>query len=185
MQKGDGFMETHFIELSPANKECDIDFCRINEESFKGKSIFKYAEDYANASDSFKRTGKKMEILEIRPKTIRIRIISETSLQMVSKSLSGFSRELIRIDGVREDEGKDRLFADCIYNHSLFKSTIVADVESLEETAENLSNASALKMCVDLFYGDTTKTKEQFKARQEAKTQIKKILLDYKNKMEN
>lgn len=174
-------METHYLELRPAKKTSNINFEIVSKEEFKGKGVFEHSIDYANKSESFKRAGKQIELVECHADYLLIKITSDTRLQMVSKSLAGFSRELIRVDNIRESEGKIRLFSDCVYNHALFRSKVVIGQEKLEESAENLSNASALKICVDLFYGDTVKTKEQSDIKKDFSLSIKKLLINYKN----
>ncbi|MCB2354416.1 hypothetical protein [Clostridium estertheticum] len=174
-------METHYLELSPAKKDSTINFQTVSKEQFKNKGVIDHSIDYANESASFKRTGKHMELVKCHSDYLLIKITSDISLQMVSKSLAGFSRELIRVDDIREAEGKVRLFEDCVYNHAVFKSKVVIGQEKLEESAEDLSDASALKMCVDLFYGDTIKTKEQLEIKKDFGSRIKKLLITYKD----
>lgn len=180
-------MEEHFLKLSPANQNSSVDFLRISNEQFKGVRVLEYAMNHTNNSDSFKRARKELELVEVHARYLIVRITSEVPLQMVSKSLSGFSRELIRIDDIREaEEKKTRLFEDCVYNHSLFKSQIIEHPEELTEkiSPTELSSATALKMLIDLFYGDTTKTKVQQKVRQKAIAEVKQTLVAYKNEME-
>lgn len=172
-------MEIHYLELVPAKKGSNVNFKEIAMEKYEGKEIFVHAIGYANDSASFKRAGKTLKLLECNEQSLVVKITSESSLQMVSKSLAGFSRELIRIDDRREAEDKKRLFEDCVYNHAVFKSKIILGKEQVVENINEMSDSQALKLCVDLFYGDATKTKEQLAYRKGAIHKIKEILVGY------
>lgn len=172
-------MEEYFLKLTPANRKGNIDFSVIAMETFEEIPIFSYAENYVNQTDNFQKRKKILQILEIESGYLIVKLSSASKLEMASKSLAGFSRELLRIDERRALEGKPRLFEAAIYNHGLFKSEIVRGKEEIAETASNLSDSAALKLFIDLLYREPTKTREDSKKREEAIFSIKEILANH------
>lgn len=108
---------------------------------------------------------------------------SESKLEMASKSLAGFSRELLRIDQSMNPDADSRLFRYFSYNSSLFRNSEIDIREINQNDTLDMSDVDALKRCVDLFCDNMTTSKEEAKRRQEARKAIKNILLDYTNSL--
>lgn len=172
-------MEEYFLKLTPANRKGNVDFAAIAKEKVNGIPVFEHALKYVNQTENFQKRKKKLRILEIKSEYLMVQLSSSSKLEMVSKSLAGFSRELLRIDDRREVQGMKRLFDEAIYNHGLFKSEIVRDKNEIIETASMLSDSAALKLMVDLLYGEATKTKEDATRRENTILAIKEILTEY------
>lgn len=144
-------MDIKYFELRAANKDCKETFSEIATRVFKDKPIFEHASNYVNNSGSYKRNGRKLEIIEIKDYSITVKLSSESPLEMASKSLVGFSRELLRVDKeLNPDEGK-RLFRYFIYKSTLFRNTQIDMKEIETERSDEISDVDALKLCVDLF----------------------------------
>ena len=60
---------------------------------------------------------KQLHIMEITPEYLIIKLYSVSKLEMVSKSLAGFSRELLRVDEQRKARNEQSLFDNVEYNH--------------------------------------------------------------------
>ena len=71
------------------------------------------------------------------------------------------------------------LFDNVEYNHGLFRSEVIRGKEEIAETASKLSDSSALKLLIDLLYGEPIKTKEDGKRRTAVIFAIKEILTNY------
>ncbi len=172
-----GIMEEIILELRAANKNCTANFIEIAKRTYHDSPIFHYAVEYCNASASFRRVGKTLHLLDVTDNSLIIKLISETPLQMASKSLSGFSRRLLSID----KELGEGIFDDLKYNDTLFRSReFPMDDDFLEYEEEDMSDSEALKMCVDVFCTDITMTKEEKKCAENVNKQIKKALFEYK-----
>ena len=141
---------------------------------YHNNPIFEYTAAAVNASQSFKRTGKTLEIKEIRVDSIIVKLTSQTALQMASKSLAGFTRKLLSID----KELGANLFDEFIYNNTLFKN-IEIPASSLDTHSEPLSDSAALKRCVDIFCNDITTSREEQQYNEQIKQEIKSILFKY------
>lgn len=172
-------MEEYFLKLTPANRKGNVDFTAIAKEKVNGIPVFEHAQKYVNQTENFQKRKKRLKILEIQPKYLLVQLSSSSKLEMVSKSLAGFSRELLRVDERRKIHEEKSLFDEAVYNHGLFKSEIVRDKSEIIETASMLSDSAALKLMVDLLYGEATKTKEDAHRREHAILAIKEILTGY------
>ena len=83
-------MDIKYFELRAANKECQEKFSEVAKQQYQGTPIFEQACSYVNNSASYKRTGRHLEIIEISDYYIKVKLSSETKLEMASKSLAGF-----------------------------------------------------------------------------------------------
>ena len=172
-------MDIKYFELRAANKDCKETFSGIATQMFDKKPIFEHACNYVNNSGSYKRNGRKLEIIEIKDYRITVKLSSESPLEMASKSLAGFSRELLRVDKeLNPDEGK-RLFHYFIYKSTLFRNTQIDMKEIETERTDEMSDVDALKLCVDLFCNGMTTSKEEASMAASMKREIKKLLSQY------
>lgn len=177
------------LKLYAANGKCERSFCDIEKEQYKGESIFKRACEYTNRSGNFMRYGRKMEIISISTDYIGVKLYSEEELKMPSKSMSGFTRELLRMDKELYPDEEYHIFGSCMHKGALFKYQEEPDgfdnpdfdfdvleyLLSREDSDSNMhtpseeelkkleyketSDIDALKMCVDLFCGNNSKFK--------------------------
>ena len=108
-------MDIRYFELRAANKDCQEKFSEIAKQMYKGVPIFEHACNYVNNSASYKRTGRHLEIVEIKEHSITVKLSSKSKREMASKSLAGFTRELLRIDQELYPDEADRLFRLLIY----------------------------------------------------------------------
>ena len=172
-------MDIKYFELRAANKDCKETFSEIATQMFNNKPIFEHATNYVNNSGSYKRNGRKLELVEIKDYSITVKLSSESPLEMASKSLAGFSRELLRVDKeLNPDEGK-RFFSYFIYKSTLFRNTQIDMKEIETERTDEMSDVDALKLCVDLFCNGMTTSKEEASMAASMKKEIKKLLSQY------
>lgn len=173
-------MDVRYLELSAANKECKEKFTDIAKVVYKGKPIFEYARDYVNESPSYKRTGRHLELVSISDYSMMVKLTSESKLEMASKSLAGFSRELLRVDLELNPSEDERLFRMFVYNNTLFRNVQVEAPKSEGgiDYAE-MSDVDALKLCVEIFCNNMTSTKEEAVILASSKKKIKQILGEY------
>jgi len=176
-------MDVKYFELRAANKQCVEKFTDIAKQKVDKVPIFDHACEYVNNSSSYKRNGRRLEIMDIRDYSIIVKLTSESKLEMASKSLAGFSRELLRIDQSMNPDADSRLFRYFSYNSSLFRNSEIDIREINQNDTLDMSDVDALKRCVDLFCDNMTTSKEEAKRRQEARKAIKNILLDYTNSL--
>ena len=83
-------MDIRYFELRAANKDCKEKFSDVAKKKYAGVPIFEHACNYVNNSQSYKRTGRHLEIIEIGDYYIKVKLTSESKLEMASKSLAGF-----------------------------------------------------------------------------------------------
>ena len=172
-------MDIRYFELRAANKDCKEKFSDVAMKKYAGVPIFEHACNYVNSSQSYKRTGRHLEIIEIGDYYIKVKLTSETKLEMASKSLAGFTRELLRVDQeLFPDEG-ERMFRFFIYNNTLFRNTQFT-VEELEHAdSDEMSDVEALKLCVEVFCNGMTASKEEAVMNDRTKREMKKLLAEY------
>lgn len=159
-------MEIYKFELTPADRKSIIDFEAIEHEYH----LFSNAANNCNLGVSFKRDGKQIKIENITPKCICLTLISTSPLSAPRRTLSAFSRELIRLDK------KTDLLSDSIYNHTLFNIKNVDVSEISKKSVSDISDVELLKSIVDLLY---TPWIEDEKERNTVIYEIKKLLLPY------
>ena len=173
-------MDIKTLELRAANKDCEDKFTDVAKTEYDGMPIFEHACNYVNNSASYKRTGRHLDILEIKDYSIIVRLTSESKLEMASKSLAGFSRELIRVDQELHPVEEERIFYSFTYNNTLFKNTSIApDGIYLETVKRDISDVEALKLCVEIFCNGMTGSKMEAAMIATTKKDIKKLLLKY------
>lgn len=198
-------MNIIYLKLYAANKKCNHSFCKIEEEKYRGISIFKHASEYANQSAGFKRNGRKVEIVQVTNSYIMIKMYSEGKLEMASKAMACFTRELLRVDKEMYPDEEYHIFKECMFRDTLFKYQQISETEywlSFHQGDEDISyrkldyciygegwnmqidvqqyseisDVDALKMCVDLFCGNASRLKLGYEEEQKAKEEIKSIL---------
>lgn len=172
-------MNVRYFELRPANKDCQDKIIDISKKKYNKVPVFEHACNYVNESSSYRRNGRHLEIVEVGEDYLIVKLTSETKLEMASKSLVGFSRELIRIDEEMNPDSDARMFTYFMYNSSLFRNTPVDISEIDQNDTSDMSDTEALKKCVDLFCNTMTSTKEQAKKTAEVKQEIKRLLSEY------
>lgn len=166
------------FELRAANKECTDKLTDISQTIYKGQPIFDYACAYTNNSTSYKKGGRKLEILKVEDDYLQVRLISEGKLEMPSKSLAGFSRELMRVDAELHPNEEDRMFKNFVRASSLFRNIEIGETDIQMELSD-MSDVDALKRCVDIFCNTMVSGKEANILLDETKKAIKKVLKDY------
>lgn len=172
-------MDIRYFELKAANKDCKDTFTDIEKKEIDGASIFELARNYVNTSSSYKRNGRSLEIIEIKDYSIIVKLSSENKLEMASKSLVGFTRELLRIDKEINSKEDQQYFKNFLYKNTLFKNTQLA-AEDVDSTSNReMSDVDALKMCVDLFCNGMTLSKVEAIEADKIKKQIKSILKEH------
>ena len=172
-------MDIRYFELRAANKDCQEKFSEIAKQMYKGVPIFEHACNYVNNSASYKRTGRRLDIIEIGEYVIVVRLASETKLEMASKSIAGFSRELLRVDQELFPDESKRLFRLFIYNSTLFRNTQIEERVFTKEEMRELSDVDDLKMGVEICCSGMTGSKEEAAVFANAKRKIKDILQEY------
>lgn len=195
-------MNTVLLRLSAANKDCRKSFIEIQEEKYHGVPIFDHACEYVNQSASYRRNRRKIEIIEITDIFLVVRMYTEGNLEMASKAMAGFTRELLKVDKELYPDEENHIFGPCIANDTLFKYQQISEPSfSFDEYNHNqamdfsfdcysdnigctiewnksreLSNVEALKLCVDLFCGNASKLRSDYNEMEKAKEEIKRIL---------
>lgn len=166
------------FELRAANKDCTDKLTDIANTLYKGQLLFDYACSYTNSSSSYKKAGRVLEIVEVADEYLRVRLTSEGKLEMPSKSLAGFSRELLRVDAELHPGEDDRMFKNFVRASSLFRNIELAETDIQIESSE-MSDVEALKRCVDIFCNTMGSGKDANKLLDETKKSIKKLLKGY------
>ncbi len=159
-------MEIYKFELTPADRKSTIDFESI-EQDYR---LFSDAANNCNMGVSFRRDGKQIKIDHIAPACICLTLTSTSPLSAPKRTLSAFSRELLRLDKQRG------LLSDSVYNHTLFNTSFMDVSETGKISVNDISNAELLKNMVNLLY---TPWIENEKERITVIDEIKKILLPY------
>ena len=90
-----------------------------------------------------------------------VKLTSESKLDMVSKSIAGFTREFLRLDKELFLDEVYRVFCLFICNNTLFRNTQLEKGELAKEQSCELSDVDALKKCVEIFYSGMTSSKEE------------------------
>lgn len=168
------------FELRAANKDCTDKLTDIAKTLYKGQLLFDYACAYTNSSTSYKKAGRVLEIVEVAEDYLRVRLTSEGKLEMPSKSLAGFSRELLRVDAELNPNEDDRMFKNFIRASSLFRNIELGETDIQVESTE-MSDVEALKRCVDIFCNTMVSGKDANKLLDETKKSIKKLLKGYES----
>ncbi len=171
-------MDIVTFELRAANKDCTDKFTDIAKVKYEGKPLFEHACEYANNSTSYKKSGRKLELVSVAEDCVRVRLYSEGKLEMPSKSLAGFSRELMRVDAELHSDESESLFRNFVYGSALFRNIELAESDIMTEMLE-MSDVDALKKCVDIFCNTIVSGKEANALLDETKKSIKDVLKRY------
>lgn len=162
-------MEIYKFELTPANRKSHIDFKDIEEQH----QLFSLAINNCNSGVSYKRDGKKLTLDKITSNYIHISLSSSTVLTAPKRTLSAFSRELIRLDKT------NKCLTCSIYNHTLFNTKSIEVPMTSKMTIDQISDSFLLKSIIDLLYAPTTISEEE---RNKTIIQIKEIMLPFISK---
>lgn len=162
-------MEYYRFRLSPADRKAAINF----EEIERNTNLFSVAADNCNQGLSFRQSGKEIEIEEIAPRSITLTLASAAPLANPVRSLSAFSRELLRLD---REAGALR---GCIYNHTLFSSQALKGLPQNRLSEITISDSELMKAMIDLLFSNAPAYKKDMKKRNAAIAEIKNILLPY------
>lgn len=122
-------MENYIFVLTPANRKVTPNYCKLEEKYH----IFTIAAQNCNNGITFSRSGKKITIQKIESNQIELILSSDSTLPSPSRSLSAFSRELIRLNE------ESHCLTDAIYNHTLFQTQLInmkKDINSTKEITE-------------------------------------------------
>lgn len=165
-------MEKYFCELTVANiKAMSMTNFRSIEDQYH---IFSEAAKNCNTGVNFRRKKKNIEIHAITQDHIQLILTSAVPLSAPYRTLSAFSRELLRLD----HEKSLGCFENAIYNHTLFNTEIKVMAPSESSTIEisDISNSQLLKIMVDLLY---TPLIESEQTRTQVINSIKEIVLPF------
>ena len=163
-------MEKYFFELTPADRKCTLDFT-----SAEISEMFRTAITNCNEGVTFSRSKKRIEILSISPKEIQLVLENNdfTPLPSPTRSLSAFSRELVRLDGLN----KQSLLSTLQYNHTLFHTKLKEVIKPETKTSEQISDVELSKFVIDiLFSSDSTYNTSK---KNKAILDMKKIMLEF------
>lgn len=163
-------MELYRFSLTPSNRKALLNFLEIENQHH----LFTTAAHNCTYGVSFKRDGKQIVIDNITEQTIDLTLFSVAPLTAPNRTLSAFSRELLRLD-----KHKD-LLSSAIYNHTLFKTEILPNY--LNEniiTLEQVSDSEMLKSLVDLIFSTNLQIPPE--QRTDAINAIKQIMLPFIN----
>lgn len=160
-------MEKYKFLLTAANRKAKIDFSKIEEEY----SLFTKASSNCNAGVTFKRSGKAIAIEDITSESITLTLSSASALPSPTRTLSAYSRELIRINK------ETNVLSSSIYNHTLFNTTLIETIREPQGTIDEISDTELLKAITDLLFAPSG----AYNTNQKRKTinKIKELMLPY------
>ena len=87
-------MTTYMFKSFPANRSCNINLAEIEKQYH----IFTTAVDKCNAGITFRKDGKKFSVYAINESSVTLVLTSETELSSPARTMSAFSRELLRLN---------------------------------------------------------------------------------------
>ncbi len=160
-------MHTYRFTLAPANRKINVNFKHL-EDNYR---IFSTAADNCNSGVTFRRAEKKIVVEQITEKQINLTLSSATELPSPTRTLSAYSRELIRLD---KESG---LLNSLIYNHTLFRTELIETVKAPQKSIDTISYAELLKAIIDLLYSSTKSYNT--KQKNDAITKLKEIVLPF------
>ena len=157
-------MTTYMFKSFPANRSCNINLAEIEKQYH----LFTTAVDKCNAGITFRKDGKKFSVYAINESSVTLVLTSETELSSPARTMSAFSRELLRLNTeLKKEKNTEKIIDDMVYNHSLFRTEMI----------ENISSTELIKSIVDLlFSSDTGYSTNQ---KKETIDELKKIMLPY------
>ncbi|MCM1187588.1 MAG: hypothetical protein NC251_13730 [Lachnoclostridium sp.] len=159
-------MEIYKFELTAADRKATLNFELIEKEY----QLFTTAAKNCNMGVSFKRDGKQIKIDNITPMCIYLTLTSVSPLPAPKRTLSAFSRELLRLDK------EINLLSDSVYNHTLFNTNSIDASKVNIMSIDDISNVKLLKTMVDLLYTSWIEDEDE---RKKTIDKIKKIILPY------
>lgn len=160
-------MEIYRFKLSPADRKSTINFKEIENNT----SLFTTAAYNCTQGVSFKRDGKKIVINNIEETFILLTLYSASPLPSPSRTLSAFSRELLRLDKAINQ------LADSVYNHTLFSTEQIDIVPDVEITVNDISDTTLVKSIIDLLYSPSEDIKQE--QLLSTKKRLKEIMLPF------
>lgn len=151
-------MELYRFKLTPADRKSEINFTSIENQY----QLFTTAASNCSQGVSFKRDGKRITIDEIEQQQITITLYSSSPLTSPTRTLSAFSRELLRLDK------EYNVLSESVYNHTLFSTEQIKVAIESHNSINDISDSVYLKSFIDLIYSNDY---------EEELNQIKSILL--------
>lgn len=134
-------MENYTFILTPSNRKNSLNYLEL-EENFH---IFSTATQNCNNGITFSRSGKKLKINKIEAVKIELVLSSTSPLPSPTRSLSAFSRELIRLNE------EINCLTDAIYNHTLFQTQLL-DVNKDISSSKEITEAELIVSITDLLF---------------------------------
>ena len=162
-------MELYRFKLTPADRKSSLNFKSIDNNY----NLFTTAAANCSQGVSFKRDGKKIVIDEINEKYIIITLQSSAPLSSPTRTLSAFSRELLRLDK------ETKLLENSVYNHTLFNTQQLEITPYEQMTINDISDTVLLKAIIDLLYSPTEGIDSEHVSK--AKIKLKEIMLPFIN----
>ena len=169
-------MTTYMFKSFPANRSCNINLAEIEKQYH----IFTTAVDKCNAGITFRKDGKKFSVYAINESSVTLVLTSETELSSPARTMSAFSRELLRLNTeLKKEKNTEKIIDDMVYNHSLFRTEMIDKNAAPVQTIENISSTELIKSIVDLLFSSYT----GYSTNQKKETidELKKIMLPYIN----
>lgn len=162
-------MELYRFRLTPADRKSYLNFKNIDNNY----SLFTTAATNCSQGVSFKRDGKKIVIEEITEDYIIITLYSSMPLASPTRTLSAFSRELLRLDK------ETKLLENSVYNHTLFNSQLLEITPYEQMTIKDISDTVLLKAIIDLLYSPTEEIDSELVRT--SKDKLKEVMLPFIN----
>lgn len=135
-------MELYRFKLTPADRKASLNFLEINNKY----NLFTTAAANCSQGVTFRHDGKKITVDEIAENYLIITLSSVMPLASPTRTLSAFSRELLRLDK------ETALLGSSIYNHTLFNNEPLKITPSEEMSIGDISDTMLLKSIIDLLY---------------------------------
>lgn len=160
-------MEFYKFKLTAANRKAIIDFNFI-ETNYH---LLTKAAENCSSGVTFKRSGKKISIDKISSNYIILTLSSIYILPSPTRTLSAFSRELIRLDK------KTNVLDSLIYNHTLFSTELLETMRNPEISIDDITFPELLKSIIDLLYSPSNKYNT--KQKNETILKLKELMLPF------
>lgn len=155
--------------LNPANRNVIADFQDIEKKS----QIFSKAASNCTNGATFQRYEKKVFVREISQNYIKIDLYSPCELTSPKRTLSAYSRELIRLNK------NINLLDNLIYNHTIFRTELIETKNTPQKSIDDVSSTDLVKSIIDLLYSTTNNY--NIKLRKKTIEKLKEIMLPFIN----
>lgn len=155
-------MYSYEFLLKPASKLSNINYVDLSE-------LIISSIESCNQGVTYTRDSKEIELLEIKPNQIQLKLHCKTPLVNASRSLSALSRELLK--------KAPSAFNDSIYNKTLFSIQLLNEYHSFSD--ESISDPDLIKAIVDLLYTYTATTPADAEKRDSTISEIKALVAPY------